>query len=54
MKILFACKIKYKRKALITYFIGKILPVNIYVEISWVLDVLLIIVSALLWKIERA
>lgn len=35
-------------------FIGKVLPVNIYVEISWVLDVLLIIVSALLWKIDRA
>lgn len=35
-------------------FIGKVLPVNIYVEISWVLDILLIIVSALLWKIDRA
>jgi hypothetical protein len=41
------------RKALITYFIGEILPVDIYVEISWVLDVLLIIVSALFGKLTE-
>ena len=34
-------------------FVGKVLPVNFYVEISWLLDVLLIIVSAVLWKIDK-
>ncbi|BCU70270.1 hypothetical protein [Stygiolobus caldivivus] len=35
-------------------FIGKVLPVNIYVELSWALDIILIIVSAVLWKIDKS
>lgn len=33
--------------------IGKPLPVNIYVIESWILDVILIIVSALLWIVDK-
>ncbi|MBB5255021.1 hypothetical protein [Sulfurisphaera ohwakuensis] len=35
-------------------FIGKVLPVNIYVIESWILDVLLIIVSFLLWRFDKS
>ncbi|BFH72785.1 hypothetical protein SJAV_07290 [Sulfurisphaera javensis] len=35
-------------------FIGKPLPVNIYVVESWILDVILIAVSALLWKFDKS
>ncbi|MCI2415685.1 MAG: hypothetical protein MPF33_10675 [Candidatus Aramenus sp.] len=34
-------------------FVGKKLPVNPYVEISLVLDVILIVVSLLLWRLDR-
>lgn len=35
-------------------FIGKVLPVNIYVIESWILDVILIVVSAVLWRIDKS
>ncbi|BAB67496.1 hypothetical protein [Sulfurisphaera tokodaii] len=35
-------------------FIGKVLPVNIYVIESWILDVLLIVVSFLLWRFDKS
>ncbi|EZQ02019.1 hypothetical protein CM19_11125 [Candidatus Acidianus copahuensis] len=34
-------------------FVGKVLPINPYVEISIVLDVLLIVISALLWITDK-
>jgi hypothetical protein len=34
-------------------FIGKVLPVNIYVIESWILDVLLIAFSLALWKLDK-
>lgn len=34
-------------------FIGKVLPVNPYVEISIVLDVILLALSLVLWKFDR-
>ncbi|ARM75640.1 hypothetical protein [Acidianus manzaensis] len=34
-------------------FVGKVLPVNPYVEISIVLDVILIALSLTLWKIDK-
>lgn len=35
-------------------FVGKVLPINVYVIESWILDVVLIVVSALLWKIDKS
>jgi len=35
-------------------FVGKVLPVNIYVIESWILDVILIVVSAVLWRIDKS
>ncbi|QIW25165.1 hypothetical protein EWF20_14120 [Sulfolobus sp. S-194] len=35
-------------------FIGKTLPVNIYVIESWILDILLIVVSFLLWRFDKS
>ncbi|AWR96990.1 hypothetical protein DFR86_05060 [Acidianus sulfidivorans JP7] len=34
-------------------FVGKVLPVNPYVEISLALDIILIALSAVLWRIDR-
>lgn len=35
-------------------FIGKVLPVNFYVIESWTLDVILAIVSFILWRMDKS